>query len=149
MPQQPVGEVWALVRDFNNYPRYIDGVDASVIEDEKSGESVGAVRRFRHDGDWIRQRLIALPDGERSLTYAGLDPFPFPSAGAEGPAPIDYQGTIRLTPIIEEDRTFLEWWLDFDCAPDERARWSAFLSGAIAQWAASLRAHLPIARVAQ
>lgn len=34
--------VWSLIRDFNNYPSYIDGVTESVIEDGKRGDEVGA-----------------------------------------------------------------------------------------------------------
>ena len=45
-----VGEVWNMIRDFNDYPRYIEGVDESVIEDDKPGDCVGAVRRFRYHG---------------------------------------------------------------------------------------------------
>ena len=33
--------VWALIRDFNNYPAYIDGVSESVIEDDKGAYSAG------------------------------------------------------------------------------------------------------------
>jgi hypothetical protein len=44
---------------------------------------------------------------------------------------------------VDGDRTFVEWWLDFDCAPHERERWNAFLVGAIAPWTASLSRHLP------
>ena len=32
----PLETVWALIRDFNNYPAYIDGVSESVIEDDKA-----------------------------------------------------------------------------------------------------------------
>jgi ribosome-associated toxin RatA of RatAB toxin-antitoxin module len=31
----PLDTVWALIRDFNNYPAYIDGVTESVIEDNR------------------------------------------------------------------------------------------------------------------
>ena len=47
---QPASEVWSLVRDFNNYPRYIKGVTESVIEDGRAGDEVGAVRRFHYGG---------------------------------------------------------------------------------------------------
>jgi ribosome-associated toxin RatA of RatAB toxin-antitoxin module len=33
----PLETVWALIRDFNNYPAYIDGVSESVIEDDRRG----------------------------------------------------------------------------------------------------------------
>jgi hypothetical protein len=138
---RPADAVWALVRDFNEYPRYIDGVDESVIEDDKPGDAVGAVRRFRYAGHWIRQRLRAHSDADRFFTYAGLDPFPFPAAGAGGappPSPIDYEGTLRVTPVVEGDRAFVEWWVAYECKPEERERWNAFLEGAIAQWVGSL-----------
>jgi ribosome-associated toxin RatA of RatAB toxin-antitoxin module len=38
----PLERVWSLVRDFNSYPRYIDGVTESVIEDNKRGDEAGA-----------------------------------------------------------------------------------------------------------
>ncbi len=29
--------------------------------------------------------------------------------------------TLRLTPITDQDRTFIEWSAEFDCAPDKEA----------------------------
>lgn len=134
--------IWALVRDFNNYPRYIDGVVESRIEDGKPGDAVGAVRSFRMGDNWIRQRLVALSDEERTFTYAGCDPFRFPDtrrgATEATPAPVLYQGTLRLTPIVEGNRTFLEWWLTFECSPEDARRWERYLVEAISQWAGSL-----------
>jgi polyketide cyclase/dehydrase/lipid transport protein len=137
---RPAEDVWAVVRDFNGYPRYIEGVDQSAIEDEKSGDSVGAVRSFRYGGRWIRQRLVALSDADRSFTYAGFEPFRFPSEdGAMNPlAPINYEGTLRVTPVVDGDRAFVEWWLTFDCNSDERDRWNSFLVSAISHWVGSL-----------
>ena len=67
----PIETVWSLIRDFNNYPAYIDGVSESVIEDDKRGDEVGAVRRFCYLGNWVRQRLAGHSDAKRSLTYSG------------------------------------------------------------------------------
>lgn len=39
---QPVETVWSLIRDFNNYPAYIEGVTESHIEDD-----LGATRSAR------------------------------------------------------------------------------------------------------
>ena len=58
----PIETVWSLIRDFNNYPAYIDGVSESVIEDDKRGDEVGAVRRFCYLGNWVRQRLAGHSD---------------------------------------------------------------------------------------
>ena len=74
----PLPTVWDLIRDFNNYPAYIDGVTASVIEDDKGGDEIGAVRRFCYLGNWVRQRLAGHSDEGHSLTYAGIEPLPFP-----------------------------------------------------------------------
>ena len=64
----PLATVWSLVRDFNNYPAYIEGVTESVIEDDKRGDEVGAVRRFCYLHNWVRQRLVAHSDDDHSLT---------------------------------------------------------------------------------
>ena len=134
--------VWALVRDFNSYPSYIDGVDQSVIEDDKPGDAVGAVRRFRYKGKWERQRLIAHSDTERTFTYAGLSPLSFPEKDSNSPAPITYQGTLRISPVVDGEGSFIEWSVTFDASPKDSERWLAFLVPSIAKWVASLRASL-------
>jgi O-6-methylguanine DNA methyltransferase len=58
----------ARLRDFSNYPAYIDGVTESFIEDDKRGDEVGAARRFLYGGNWTRQRLGDHSDSQRSLT---------------------------------------------------------------------------------
>jgi hypothetical protein len=92
---RPAEAVWALVRDFNDYPRYIDGVDQSVIEDNRSGDSVGAVRNFRYGGKWIRQRLVMLSDADRSLRTLALSRFAslLQTGQRVRFTPIDYEGT--------------------------------------------------------
>ena len=75
----PVDTVWSLIRDFNNYPAYIEGVTESVIEDGRRGDEVGAVRRFCYRGNWIRQRLGGHSDKQRLLCYVGIDPLKFPA----------------------------------------------------------------------
>lgn len=91
----PLETVWSLIRDFNSYPDYIDGVSESIIEDDRGGDEVGAIRRFCYLGNWIRQRLAAHSDDAHSLTYAGLEPLPFPDTDTpEVVSPTSYQGTI-------------------------------------------------------
>jgi hypothetical protein len=130
---------WSLIRDFNNYPRYIEGITQSVIEDGRRGDEIGAVRRFCYGDAWIRQRLTAHSDADRRFGYQGLDPFPFPDPiAADAPAPIAYQGTVRLGTIVDGDRTFVEWFVDFECALRDRARWNDKLMDLIPEWVASL-----------
>jgi hypothetical protein len=30
----------------------------------------------------------------------------------------NYVATLKLTPVTEGNRTFAEWWAEFDCAPE-------------------------------
>lgn len=137
---QPVDQVWSMIRDFNNYPRYIEGVTESIIEDSRRGDEIGAVRRFRYGDTWIRQRLAAHSDEDRTYTYAGMEPFSFPAKKAEEPpAPIDYQGTLGLIPIVDGDRTLIEWFVEFDNRPNKSSEWDTLFLQLIPQWVDSLR----------
>ena len=51
----------------------------------------------------------------------------------------DYEATLRVTPIVDGDRAFVEWWATFDCAPAERTARVAFFRDAFAGWLESLR----------
>ena len=136
----PLDRVWELVRDFNNYPRYIDGVLESVIEDGKRGDEVGAVRRFNYQGNWIRQRLVRHSDEQHLLTYAGIDPIAFPgNTATETPSPTRYEGTIQLHRIVDGDRTFIEWPVILDPAPGEEEPWHKLFLAWIPEWTDSLR----------
>jgi hypothetical protein len=136
----PVEAVWSLIRDFNNYPAYIEGVTESIIEDDKRGGEIGAIRRFLYGGNWIRQRLGAHSDEQRSLTYIGMDPFAYPiGLLPETPAPARYEGTMHLLPIIDGARSFIEWSVTRDALPDEADSWRDVLLQLIPNWTESLR----------
>lgn len=133
----PMETVWSLIRDFNNYPAYIDGVSESVIEDDKHGDEIGAVRRFCYLGNWIRQRLAFGPTA--LLTYAGIEPLPFPAGLLlEAQAPVRYEGTMHLLRVVEGDRTFMEWSVTLDTAPQDADRWRAVFQSWIPDWTNSL-----------
>lgn len=136
---RPLDDVWSLIRDFNNYPAYIDGVSESEIEDDKRGDEVGAVRRFCYLGNWIRQRLVDHSDRQHTLTYAGLEALPYPQDdGHQKPAPTRYQGTMHLRPIVEGDRTLIEWSVDLETEPADADRWQALFASWIPDWTDSL-----------
>jgi len=136
----PIEHVWSLIRDFNNYPAYIDGVSESVIEDGKRGDEVGAVRRFHYHDAWIRQRLSAHSDERRSLTYAGMDPFSYPRGRSPTrPAPVRYEGTMQLLPVVDGTRTFMEWSVAFDAATSDVEAWRSLLLELIPEWTQSLQ----------
>src|SRR5260370_37740884 len=82
------------------------------MEDGKSGDTVGAVRNVLYDERRIRQRLLAQSDVERSQTYefAGAPTLPMTS----------YQATLRITPVVDGDRAFVERCATFDCDAGQR-----------------------------
>jgi hypothetical protein len=134
----PLKTVWTLIRDFNNYPAYIEGVSESAIEDDRRGDEVGAVRRFCYLGNWVRQRLAGHSDEGHSLTYAGIEPLPFPP-GEDQPSPTRYEGTMHLREIVEGNRTLIEWSVDLDTAPQDADRWLAQFQSWIPEWTGSLQ----------
>jgi Polyketide cyclase / dehydrase and lipid transport len=132
--QQAAPEVWKIIRDFNNYPVWVGGCGESRIEDGKPGETVGAIRDVLYRGRRIRQRPLALSDVERTQTYEFCGAPTLPVTG--------FQATLRVTPVIDGDRAFVEWWAMFDCEPGQREELATTLSGWFAKWFESLRAHL-------
>jgi hypothetical protein len=102
-------------------------------------EKVGAVRRFCYLGNWIRQRLAGHSDEGHTLTYAGIEPFPFPAGlASDAPAPTRYQGTMHLLPVVEGNRTFIEWAVTLDTAPQDAERWRTLFQSWIPDWTHSL-----------
>jgi hypothetical protein len=106
--EAPVDRVWARIRDFNALPRWHPMIAESQIEDGLPSDKIGCVRNFRlQNGDRIRERLLGLSDHELFCTYAIL----------ESPMPLEnYVATLRLTPVTEGNRTFIEWTAEFTCA---------------------------------
>jgi uncharacterized protein YndB with AHSA1/START domain len=101
-----VQRVWAAIRDFNGLPSWHPAIAKSEIEGNRAGDSIGCVRSFSMKaGGHLREQLLALSDVDHSFTYNIL----------ASPMPVkDYVATLRLTPITVGDRTFAEWWADFN-----------------------------------
>jgi hypothetical protein len=132
--RQPAAEIWKIVRDFNNYPVWVGGAGESAIEDGKSGDTIGAVRSVLYQGRRIRQRLLAQSDVERSQTYE--------FCGAPTLPVSDFQATLRITPVVDGDGAFVEWWAIFDCEPGGSGELTGTLRGWFAKWLESLRGAL-------
>ncbi|MBA2512986.1 MAG: SRPBCC family protein [Solirubrobacterales bacterium] len=82
MLELPAPQVWAVVRDFNSYPMWVDGVEDSHIEEDLSGTTVGGIRNFAMGGFRTRQRLLAHSDLERFFTYESCGPVEIESDGS-------------------------------------------------------------------
>jgi hypothetical protein len=131
---QSADAIWNVIRDFNNYSAWVDGSGESEIGDGKSGDAVGAVRNVLYQGKRIRQTLLALADVERSHTYAFCD---------EAPTPVrDYRATLRVVPVTDGGRGFVEWSATFDCAPERQDEWVVFFRDAFERRLESLRRYL-------
>jgi hypothetical protein len=102
---QSADDVWNVIRDFNNYPVWVDGAGESQIEAGRPGDS---------------------------YAFAGEAPIPARN----------FQATLRVTPVVEGNRAFVEWWATFDCELDRCEERIAFFREAFAGWLESLRRHL-------
>src|SRR5262245_9656604 len=132
--EQSADEIWNVIRDFNNYPVWVNGAGNSEIEGGRSGDSVGAVRSVMYEGNRIRQKLLAMSDLERSQTY---------EFAGEPPMPVqNYRATLRVTPVVDDGRAFVEWWATFDCEAEQREDRVALFRDAFGRWLGSLRRHL-------
>jgi len=109
----PAARVWERIRDFNGLPRWHPAIRDSRIENGEPPDRVGCVRDFHlQNGDRIREKLLGLSDYDMFVTYAIL----------ESPMPLEnYVATLRLTPVTDGDRTFVEWTAEFDCAAEVEA----------------------------
>ena len=117
--------VWARVRDFNGLSNWHPAIAESRIENGEPADKVGCIRNFSlRNGDRLREQLLGLSDFDMFCTYSILD----------SPMPLtNYVATLRLTPITDQDRTFIEWSADFDCAPDREGELLSNIGGGVFQ----------------
>ena len=54
----------------------------------------------------------------------------------------DFRATLRVTPVVDGNRAFVEWWTTFDCDLERQNERTAFFRDAFAGWLESLRRHL-------
>jgi hypothetical protein len=125
----PAGDVWAVIRPFDHYAWA--GVEGTTtIEAGKAGDQVGAVRHVSMRDRTIRQVLLAHSDIDRAYTYSF----------AEAPPVPNYVATIRVTPVVDGNKAFVEWTATFDCAAEEHDHWvDTFENQGFAKWLAALR----------
>lgn len=107
----PSARVWERIRDFNGLPKWHPRIRESRIEEALPSDKIGCIRNFSlQNGDNIREQLLGLSDYDLFYSYSML----------EGPMPLsDYIATMRLTPVTEGDRTFIEWSAEFSCEQEK------------------------------
>jgi len=107
----PIERVWGVMRDFNDMPSYHPAISKSIIEGDDSGDRVGCVRRLTLGEGFVRERLLSLDDENYAFSYEII----------EGTLPVrDYVAGVRLHRVTEGNRTFAEWWADFEVVGADR-----------------------------
>lgn len=103
----PAERVWRDIRDFNGLANWHPAIALSRIENSHPADKVGCVRNFQlKDGGRIREKLLSLSDYDYTCMYAIL----------ESPMDVsDYVATLKLLPVTEGNRCFIEWSAEFDC----------------------------------
>jgi uncharacterized protein YndB with AHSA1/START domain len=121
----PPAKVWTRVRDFNAMPSWHPAIAESRIENGEPSDRIGCVRDFRlRNGERVREKLLGLSDFDLFVTYSIV----------ESALPVtDYVSTLRLTPVTDGDRTFVEWTAEFDCPPEREADMQAAIGGGVFQ----------------
>lgn len=131
--EQPAAQVWARIRDFND-DRWSGEVTRSASENGKSGSTVGTIRVHEFSGKTARSDLQAYSETERFFTYGFVGTPPIPVQ--------NYQATLRVIPVLDGNRAFVEWFATFDCAEVERDHWVKNLMDSFARWLSALRKDL-------
>jgi len=107
----PIEKVWGVMRDFNNMPSYHPAIPQSIIEGAGPSDRVGCVRRLTLVEGFVRERLLCMDDRNYAFSYEIV----------EGTLPVrGYVAGVRLHRVTNGDRTFAEWWADFEVVGADR-----------------------------
>jgi NADPH:quinone reductase len=103
---EPIEQVWAILRDFNSHWAWHPALADSYIENNEPSDQIGCVRNFRlKDGNRLREQLLSISDDKRSSTYCILD----------ATLPMKrYVATLALKKITDSNHTFWHWESSFD-----------------------------------
>lgn len=107
--ETPPDRVWSVIRDFNGLADWHPAIAMSRIENDEPADKVGCIRTLTlQDGGVVREQLLTLSDYDYVCTYSILS----------SPMGVrNYQATLRLVPVTDGGRTFVEWSAEFDCDP--------------------------------
>ena len=101
----PIEKVWGIMRDFNGMPSYHPGIKKSIIEGGQPSDQLGCVRHLTLADGFVRETLLCLDDRNYVFTYEIIGG----TLSVRG-----YVAGVRLHRITEGNRTFAEWWADFE-----------------------------------
>ena len=102
----PVGEVWALLRDFGAIGNWHPALPPAEIEDGPA-DRVGCVRVYPLAGGH-RETLVALDDQQLRIAFTFAD--------HAGGLPVrSYTSMITVRPVTVTGYAYVEWSSRFDC----------------------------------
>jgi hypothetical protein len=107
-------KVWEVIRRFDAVVDWLPFVKSSPIEDGADSTRVGCVRVLtQKEGAVFREVLVALSDAERFYSYTFIS----------SPIPVrNHRATLRVLPIIDGDRSYVEWSSRFEIDPEHEAQ---------------------------
>jgi hypothetical protein len=111
----PVGEVWALLRDFAAIGDWHPALPPCEIEGGPA-DRVGCVRVFPLAGGH-RETLTRLDDQQRIIAFAFGDNAGLPVRS--------YMSMMTAQPVTLSDQTYVEWSSRFDCDEADEDKVSA------------------------
>jgi hypothetical protein len=102
----PAEKVWTTIRRFDAVAEWLPFVKSSPIEEGGDPTRLGCVRILTQtDGEVFREVLLALSDAERFYSYTFVS----------SPVPVrDHRTTLRVLPITDGSRSYVEWSSRFD-----------------------------------
>src|SRR6266571_8893245 len=110
----PAEKVWPVIRRFDPAADWLPFVKSSPIEDGGDPTRVGCVRVLTQtNGEVFREVLVALSDAERFYSYTFVS----------SPVPVhNHCTTLRVLPITDADRSYVEWSSRFEIDPQYEAQ---------------------------
>ncbi len=108
----PCNVVWKIIRNFHDLNWAKGVVTKTDVVGELKENQIGAKRILN---DLFHETLLSLDDTEHTFPYS-ID---------DGPGPVakdavkNYVGAVRVSPITENDTTFVEWQSTYDSPNDE------------------------------
>ena len=110
----PAEKVWPVIRRFDPAADWLPFVKSSPIEDGGDPTRVGCVRVLTQtNGEVLRKVLVALSDAKRFYSYTFVS----------SPVPVrNHRTTLRVLPITDGDRSYVEWLSRFEIAPEHETQ---------------------------
>jgi len=112
--EAPAEKVWTVIRRFDAVAEWLPFVKSSPIEGGGDPTRVGCIRVLTQtDGEVFCEVLVALSDAERFYSYTFVS----------SPVPVrNHRTTLRVLPISDGDRSYVEWSSRFEIAPEHEAQ---------------------------